>query len=160
MGGLAALAIIGAFEETLTRVIAVAAFIPVIMDMGGNIGVQSSTIVVRGLALGKIDLNAVGKSIFQEVKIGLVLGLSYGLLLGVVAHISYSGGENLALIGLVAGLGISISMTVASTMGAILPVLFDKINVDPAVATGPIVTTAIDVVGLTIYFLLATAILL
>ncbi|MEA3506066.1 MAG: magnesium transporter [Elusimicrobiota bacterium] len=160
LGGLAALAVISAFEETLAQAVAVAAFIPVIMGMGGNIGVQSSTIVVRGLAIGKIDLNAVGKSIFKEVKVGLALGISYGVLLGAVAHLRYSQGSNLGLIGLVAGMGIAISMAVASTIGALLPIIFDKVNIDPAVATGPMVTTTIDVIGLSIYFILATAILL
>jgi len=163
LGGLVALAVIGAYEDTLMKAVAVASFIPVIMGMGGNIGVQSSIIVVRGLALGSIDLKNVGKTILKEIKVGLALGLSYGLLLGVVAHIRYgaenSPGANFGLIGIVAGGGICLSMTLAATLGALLPVLFKKINIDPAVATGPIVTTSIDVIGLSAYFLLASLIL-
>jgi magnesium transporter len=161
LGGLVALTIIGVFEETLMRAVAVASFIPVIMGMGGNIGVQSSIIVVRGLALGKINLAKVRDTVFKEIKIGLLLGLSYGLLLGLVAHFKYANnsGVNLGLIGLVAGGGICLSMTIAATLGALLPLIFKKINIDPAVATGPIVTTSIDIIGLSVYFFLATTIL-
>ncbi|MFC2061135.1 magnesium transporter [Elusimicrobiota bacterium] len=160
IGGLIALSVIGIFETTLMEAVAVAAFIPVIMGMGGNIGVQSSTIIVRGLALGKIDLEEVGKTVLKEIKVGLILGISYGLLLGLVAHLKYSSGTNLGLIGVVAGVGICLSMTIAATLGAFLPIIFKKINIDPAVATGPIVTTIIDIVGLSVYFILATLILI
>lgn len=160
LGGLVALAVIGAFEETLMRAVAVASFIPVIMGMGGNIGVQSSIIVVRGLALGHVDLDEVWGTVLKEIKVGLALGLSYGALLGIVAHMKYSStaGE-LGLIGVVAGGGICLSMTIAATLGAILPVIFKKMNIDPAVATGPMVTTAVDVIGLSVYFVLATLVL-
>lgn len=160
IGGIGALAIIGAFEETLARAVAVAAFIPVIMGMGGNIGVQSSTIVVRGIALGRVDISTFWRSVFKEIKIGLLLGLSYGVLLGIVAHLKYAEAESMAMIGLVAGMGICFSMTIAASLGALLPLVFQKLNIDPAVATGPIVTTGIDIVGLTIYFSLASIFLL
>jgi magnesium transporter len=160
VGGLVAIGIIGAFEKTLMEAVAVAAFIPVIMGMGGNVGVQSAIIVVRGLALGRIDLKEVWLTVFKEIKVGLALGLSYGVLLGAVAHFRYSAGTKLGLIGLVAGAGICLSMTIAATLGALLPVVFRKINIDPAVATGPVVTTTIDVVGLGVYFALASAVLL
>lgn len=160
IGGIGALAIIGAFEETLARAVAVAAFIPVIMGMGGNIGVQSSTIVVRGIALGRVDISTLWRSVFKEIKIGLLLGLSYGVLLGIVAHLRYAEAESMAMIGLVAGMGICLSMTIAASLGALLPLVFQKLNIDPAVATGPVVTTGIDIVGLTIYFSLASFFLL
>lgn len=160
IGGIGALAIIGAFEETLAQAVAVAAFIPVIMGMGGNIGVQSSTIVVRGIALGRVDVSTLWRSVFKELKVGLLLGLSYGVLLGIVAHLRYAEVESMAMIGLVAGMGICLSMTLAASLGALLPLLFQKLNIDPAVATGPVVTTGIDIVGLTIYFVLASLFLI
>lgn len=159
IGGIGALAIIGAFEETLARAVAVAAFIPVIMGMGGNIGVQSSTIAVRGIALGRVDVSELWSIVLKEIKVGLLLGLSYGLLLGIVAHFRYAEVENMAMIGLVAGMGICFSMTIAASMGALLPLLFQKLDIDPAVATGPVVTTGIDIVGLAIYFSLASVLL-
>lgn len=160
VGGLIALAVIGAFKETLMRAVAVAAFIPVIMGMGGNIGVQSSIIVIRGLALGTIDLNKVWHTVLKEIKVGLALGLSYGALLGIVAHYRYSATDTeLGLIGIVAGGGICLSMTMAATLGVLLPVVFKKLNIDPAVAAGPIVTTSIDVIGLSVYFMLAKLVL-
>ena len=160
LGGLGAVIIIDLFEKTLMEAVAVAAFIPVIMGMGGNVGVQSATIVIRGLALGNIDLTKVGLAVFKEIRVGLALGVSYGLLLGLIAHFKFAGDSNLGLIGLVAGMGICLSMTMAATLGALLPVIFKKLGVDPAVATGPMITTAIDVVGLSAYFALATVILL
>ncbi len=160
IGGIGALAIIGAFEETLAQAVAVAAFIPVIMGMGGNIGVQSSTIVVRGIALGRVDISKLWRSVYKEIRIGLLLGLSYGVLLGIVAHLRYAEAESMAMIGLVAGMGICLSMTIAASLGALLPLVFQKLNIDPAVATGPVVTTGIDIVGLTIYFSLASILLL
>ncbi len=159
LGGLVALSVIGAFEDTLLRAVAVASFIPVIMGMGGNIGVQSSIIVVRGLALGHIDLNKVWYTVIKEIKVGLALGISYGALLALVAHFKYATSSELGLIGLVAGGGICLSMTMAATLGAVLPVLFKKMNIDPAVAAGPIVTTMIDILGLSAYFMLAKLIL-
>ena len=159
LGGLVALTVIGAFKETLMRAVAVASFIPVIMGMGGNVGVQSSIIVIRGIALGKIELTKVWDTILKEIKVGLALGLSYGILLGFVAHFKYSSTIDLGLIGLVAGGGICLSMTMAATLGAILPVVFKKLNIDPAVAAGPIVTTSIDIIGLGAYFMLASLVL-
>ncbi|MFW6172842.1 MAG: magnesium transporter [Elusimicrobiota bacterium] len=159
IGGLVALSIIGLYEDTMMQVIAVAAFIPVIMGMGGNIGVQSSTIVVRGLALGKVDLSKIKSTVLKEIKVGLALGISYGLLLGIIAHFKYGKAQKIAPISIVAGAGICLSMTIAATLGAVLPLIFKKLNIDPAVATGPIVTTTIDIVGLSIYFALAAIIL-
>ncbi|MFH1416613.1 MAG: magnesium transporter [Elusimicrobiota bacterium] len=159
LGGLVTMTIIGAFESTLMSAVAIASFMPVIMGMGGNVGVQSSTIVVRGLALGKVDYKKIGYTVFKQMQVGLILGLSYGILLGIVARFKYASEANMGMIGFVAGAGICLSMTIAATLGAFLPILFKKLNIDPAVATGPMVTTATDVISLSVYFLLATAVL-
>lgn len=158
LGGLVTMTVISSFEETLLKVVSIAAFIPVIMGMGGNVGVQSSTIIVRGLALGKIDMSGVWNTIYKQLKVGLLLGMSYGVLLGIIARIKYSAGG--IMLGLVVGTGICLSMTVAATMGALLPIILKKINIDPAIATGPFVSTATDIISLSIYFLLSTLILI
>ena len=85
IGGIGAASIIGAFENMLANIVALAAFIPVILGMGGNIATQSSTIIVRGMATGRVNIGGEIKLIFKEIKVGLILGSLYGILLGVFA---------------------------------------------------------------------------
>lgn len=155
LGGLAATIIIGGFEESLKKIAALAAFIPVIMGMGGNIGTQSSTIVVRGLSMGVLNVRDVWAVVFKELSIGLLLGLVYGTLIGVVAHLRY----NMFQLGGAVCLAVICSMCVAALVGSLFPMIFAKLNIDPAVATGPFVTTAIDIVAVFLYFQIAAAFL-
>ena len=155
VGGIIAFLIIGKYEATLNKIAALAAFIPVIMGMGGNIGTQSSTIVVRGLATGRLHIRDLWSVVFKELSIGFILGLVYGLLIGTVAQFSYSK-EVLAVSVCFAVIS---SMSVAALIGSLVPMGFARINIDPAVATGPFVTTAIDIISVSFYFLIATALL-
>jgi magnesium transporter len=155
MGGIIAFYIIGRFEQSLYKLAYLAAFIPVIMGMGGNIGTQSSTIVVRGLATGRLDIRDIGSVVFKELSIGMILGVIYGLLIGIVAQFRY-GTSALAVS---VGLGVVCSMSVAALVGSLVPMVFARINIDPAVATGPFVTTSIDIISVFFYFLLATRLL-
>jgi magnesium transporter len=150
-GGVAATLIIGYFDATLQELIFLAAFIPVIMGMGGNIGTQSATIVVRGLATDRLQAHQLGAVVLKEMAVGFLLGFSYGLLLGVVAHIGYQ----LWLLGLLVALAVVFTMTMAAMVGSLLPMIFDRMRIDPAVATGPFVTTAIDILSITFYFYMA-----
>lgn len=157
-GGMVASVIIGYFQNTLSQMVSLAAFMPVISGMGGNVGGQSATIVVRGLATGKIKLEEVGRILIREMRVGFFLGLIYGVLLGVASYFTtrqfYS-----FFFPLVVGTGICISMTVAATLGALLPVVFKKVGIDPAVATQPFVQTLTDILSITAYFTLATVVL-
>ncbi|MGM0441019.1 MAG: magnesium transporter [Elusimicrobiota bacterium] len=153
-GGVTAAIIIGIFEGTLEKVAALAVFIPIIMDMGGNVGVQSSTVVVRRLALEK-NKKSWRNSVAGELRSGIIMSVGFGLLLWLYASWQYT-----LDIGLASGLGIAAALALSTCMGAFLPVIFYKKNMDPAVATGPLITTAIDVLGLGIYFLLALWIVL
>jgi len=155
VGGLLASVIIGHFQNSLSKLAYLAAFIPVIMGMGGNIGIQSSTIVVRGLATGRLHIKDIWSSMFKEISIGLVLGIFYGLLVGAVAQFRYS----MELLALSVGLAVLCSMTLAALSGSLMPMLFARINIDPAVATGPFVTTAIDIISVFFYFIIATTLL-
>jgi len=155
LGGMVAFYIIGRFEESLYKLAYLAAFIPVIMGMGGNIGTQSSTIVVRGLATGRLNIRDIGSVVVKECLIGLLLGLIYGLLIGLVAHLKYS---TFAL-AVSVGLGLVCSMSIAALFGSLMPMVFARINIDPAVATGPFVTTSIDIISVFFYFVLATTFL-
>lgn len=155
LGGIFAFIIIGQFESSLNKIAALAAFIPVIMGMGGNIGTQSSTIVVRGLATGRINVREIWPVVFKELTIGLILGLVYGLLIGSVAQFRYS----LEALALAVALAVICSMSVAALVGSLVPMGFARINIDPAVATGPLVTTSIDIISVFFYFLIATTLL-
>lgn len=152
IGGVMAMIIIGAFEEELAKVIALASFIPVVIGMGGNIATQSSTIVVRGIATGRINLNEYRGVVFKEMRVGLILGLIYGLFLGLVAYVGFAEQANL---GLVVGLSIFFCMVMSATLGTIIPLILKRFDIDAAIATGPFVTTSIDILGVLVYFWIA-----
>jgi magnesium transporter len=155
MGGIFAFFIIGEFESSLSKFAYLAAFIPVIMGMGGNIGTQSSTIVVRGLATGRIHVRDIWSVVLKELNIGVILGLVYGLLIGFVAQFRYS----MEALALSVALAVICSMSIAALVGSLVPMGFARINIDPAVATGPLVTTSIDIISVFFYFLIATSLL-
>ena len=152
-GGILAAFIIGAFDNILQSTIVLAAFIPVIIGMGGNIGTQSSTIIVRGLATGRVGLENSVKILLKEMRVGLILGILYGILLGVFAIFRFL--DVSPMLGLVVGLSICASMIIAATIGSLVPLILNRFDIDPAVATGPFVTTAIDILGVALYFWIA-----
>jgi len=155
IGGVVAFFVIGHFEASLKKLAYLAAFIPVIMGMGGNIGTQSSTIVVRGLATGRLNIRELWPVVFKELSIGIILGLIYGLIIGLVAHMRYG------ILALAFSVCCSIvcSMSVAALVGSLVPMVFARMDIDPAVATGPFVTTAIDIISVFFYFIIATTLL-
>jgi magnesium transporter len=155
IGGVLAFFVIGHFEGSLSRLAYLAAFIPVIMGMGGNIGTQSSTIVVRGLATGRLNIRDIWSVVFKELAIGVILGVVYGLLIGTVAQVRYSTNA----LAFSVGLSVLCSMSVAALVGSLVPMVFARIDIDPAVATGPFVTTAIDIISVFFYFQIATTLL-
>jgi magnesium transporter len=155
IGGIIAFFIIGHFEGSLRKLAYLAAFIPVIMGMGGNIGTQTSTIVVRGLATGRLNIRDTWSVVFKELAIGFILGMVYGSLIGMVAQLRYSTIQ----VAVSVGLAVISSMSVAALVGSLVPMGFARINIDPAVATGPFVTTAIDIISVYFYFKIATTLL-
>ncbi|MEW6524213.1 MAG: magnesium transporter [Bacillota bacterium] len=155
VGGLLAAGVIGQFEDVLQSVVVLAFFIPVVMDMGGNVGTQSATIFVRGAILGQIEPGRVGHYIAKEVTVGLAIGLVTGAAAGVAAFIWQ---RNL-VVGLVVFLAMTLTCTLASTIGYLIPWLLDRMGFDPAAAANPLITTVKDVTGLLIYFGLATVLL-
>ena len=155
IGGICAAAIISYFNNLLEQIIVLAAFIPVIIGIGGNVGTQSSTIVVRGLATGRVDVTNTIPLILKEVIVGSLLGTAYGLLVGLASE--YITGNSMTNIGFVIGLSIFCSMTIATAVGASVPIVLKKLNFDPAISTGPFVTTAIDIIGVALYFIIAVS---
>ncbi len=159
VGGLLSVFIIGQFEESLQKLAYLAAFIPIIMAMGGNIGTQSSTIVVRGLATGRLHVTDLWKIVIKELSIGIILGLFYGLLIAIVAQVVFHETQSSGAFALSVGLAVLISMFIAALVGSLVPMLMARINIDPALATGPFVTTSIDMASVFFYFIIATALL-
>ena len=153
IGGIFAASIIGTFEHLLESMIALAAFIPVIIGMGGNIGTQSSTIIVRGIATGRIEIGSELKVMWKEVRVGIILGALYGLLLGAFAKFRFIDAD--PMLGIVVGLSIGCSMLIAVAVGTFIPMFLRKVDIDPAIATGPFVTTSIDILGVLFYFVIA-----
>jgi magnesium transporter len=155
-GGILSVFIIASFEAELQKVLALAGFMPIVMGMGGNIATQSSTLVVRGMATGRINLHEMSKTVFKEMRVGLILGAIYGLCLGVVAFVAYPDPFNLAF---VVGISIFFTMVLAATVGTFVPLTFRRLGVDAAIATGPFVTTTIDILGIIAYFTIAKILL-
>jgi magnesium transporter len=146
------------FNPTLQSIIALASFSPLIAAMGNNVGTQSSTISVRALATGEVKENEFFRIGFLELKVGFIMGIIYGIFAGLVSVIMY---PNLGIkFPLVIFLAMTVALTVASTAGGLEPFLFKAIGVDPATATGPIIATFTDLVGVTTYLGLATLLLM
>ena len=153
VGGIIASYVIGNFENMLENIIVLASFIPIIIGMGGNVGTQSSTIVVRGMATGRITIGNELTVILKELKVGLLLGVLYGIMLGIFAGFRFI--DTNPMIGAVVGLSICSSMLIATGVGTLTPLVLRKLDIDPAIATGPFVTTSIDILGVILYFLIA-----
>jgi magnesium transporter len=159
IGGFLVSLIIVGFREIIDKFIILAAFIPIVAGMGGNVGSQSSTIVVRGLATGRINVQQIFHVLFGQMKIGVILGISYGILLAVFSNIFYHSELNILLIGAVIGSSLCVEMFIAASLGTLIPMLLHRFDIDPAVATGPLVTTSLDITGILIYFGIATMLL-
>ncbi len=155
-GGVLAAEIIGFYESSLAKMAVLAGFIPVVMGMGGNVGIQSATLAVRGLATGEVQLSGVWTFLWQEIRVGMLLGLLYALLLGGYGVLRFPGSP---MIGLSLGVSILLAILAAGGIGALLPVALQRFGADPAVATGPFVTTLVDLLGIVIYFNVAQALL-
>ena len=147
-------AVIASQESVLERLVLLAAFIPLLIGTGGNVGAQSSTVVIRGLSTQRIHQLGLGKAVGREALAGALLGLLLALV--VLPWAWLSGGPLVA--GAVAASLLAIS-TLAATAGASLPLLFDRFNLDPALMSAPFITTIVDVAGVFIYLQTASRLL-
>jgi len=151
VGSLLSGAILWEFRYTIQEVVAIVSFIPVIAAMGGNVGLQSSTLIIRGLATGLVEVTDVWNVFLREVKIGLLMGVACGMILSLVGWIWHKG-----FLGVVVGVSLITAFLVSTSMATFMPIVLKRMGVDPAVAAGPFVTTANDITGITIYLTLAT----
>ena len=138
-----AASVIAFYQDTLEEVIALAVFLPVISDMSGCSGNQAVAVSLRELSLGLVKPYELARVLWQEVKVGLINGTVLGILIGIAAYI-YMGN---AYLGLVVGGALAINTIVAVSIGGTIPLFLKKLNTDPALASGPILTTITDMLG-------------
>jgi len=153
VGQLIAAFIIQQFEGTLVQIIALTFFMPVIMAMGGNSGIQSSIIVIRGLATGEISLESTWRRFFREFRVSLFIGMIFGVIMFLVVGIWLGN----YMMGLMIGIALNLVILEATLFGGLIPFLLKRADIDPALASGPFITTFNDILGLLIYLVIITA---
>ena len=153
LGGIGRAWILGHFEAGLAVNPTIALFIPLIAGMGGNVGVQSSAIIVQGLANGSLDVKSSAKQLFKELGVGLINASIISLLVFVYNMITIGAGD-------VTTIAVSVSLfsvvIFASVFGALVPLTLERIKIDPALATGPFITITNDIIGILIYSLITS----
>ena len=140
------------FGATLHAVPIIAIFMPLLAGLGGNIGTQSITLMVRGFSTGQVTLSSAFRHILRESFVGLFIGALFGVMVSLITW----GWQNNIYLGLVVGLSMIINMTMATIVGTFTPFALKSLKIDPAVASGPVIATTIDILGLTVYFTLVT----
>lgn len=151
--GMITASILGSFEDTLSQVALLAAFIPIISGMSGNSGTQSLAVSVRNISTGEIDEKSKFKIALREAGSGLLSGFVCALILVLIIIIIY----RQPFLAFIVGLSLTIAMTVGTLVGSVIPLVMNKLKIDPAVASGPFITTINDIVSMLIYFGLATS---
>ncbi|MGF7088801.1 Mg2+ transporter MgtE [Kroppenstedtia sanguinis] len=146
--GLISGGIIESFEETLKAVVALAFFMPMIAGMTGNTGTQSLAVVVRGLVSEPLDLKKATKLLWSELLVGMIIGLTCAILIATVAYVW----RGRWILGFVVGLSLLATLIIGTLAGTIIPLILYKCKADPAVASGPLITTINDILSLLIYF--------
>jgi len=154
LAAVATVNVLEAFEDTLEAVIALALFIPLLIDTGGNSGSQAATVVIRSMAVGEVQFRDLPRILHREVRVGLLLGLMLGSVGFPIVWFFYG-----APFALVVSSTLVAICTWASFAGGLLPLLAKRLNIDPAVVSAPVITTLVDATGLIIYFLIARAVL-
>ena len=146
--------VLSAFESTLSDVVALALFIPLVIGTGGNTGAQAATTVTRALAVGEVRFDDVWVVVLREARVGLLLGAMLGLLAFVPTSVIV--GRDIAIVVSVTLVAVC---TLAAFVGSLLPLVARRAGVDPAVMSAPFITTLVDASGLVVYFLIARAVL-
>jgi magnesium transporter len=156
LGELFSALVINHYHGSIEKILALSFFIPVIMAMGGSTGNQAATVVIRGLATGEISIVHTGKRLLTELWVALINGILCGILLGVVVALWLSD-PHLGI-----GIGISLITVIlfSGSYGASIPFFLKKLNIDPALAAGPFITTSNDILGLLIYLSIITRFLI
>jgi len=148
--------IIGLFDSTIEACVALAILMPIVASMGGNLGTQALTVTVRRLALGEIEFKDAKSVIAKELKIALANGLIFALAVGIIAAVWF----NMPLLGVVIALAMVINLGLSGLFGALIPLTLKKFEIDPAVGSSVLLTTATDIIGFLSFLGLASWILL
>ncbi len=157
LGGLVSAYILNQFQATLNEFTAIIFFIPFVVGIAGNVGLQGSTVIVRGLATGDIQDDNILTVVKSELLVGISNGFIFGILCGsVVALAAESFLHSSSLLGAVVGAGIIFAVSIAAIIGSTAPILFLRANIDPAISAGPFVTITNDIAGIAIYLLTAS----
>lgn len=147
--------VVSQFESTISKVVTLAAIMPIITGMGGNAGTQSMTLIVRGISLEELTGENAWSVFRKEVSVGMVDGLVVGIIMGLLAFIF----EGNFVFAAIAGIAMFLNMLMANTAGFVIPVILKKLHVDPALASTVFVTTVTDVLGFFFFLGLATVVL-
>ena len=147
--------IITNYENAFAAIPILVAFIPMIMDTGGNCGSQSSTLIIRGLATDELELKDVFKIFWKEIRIAVVVGITLTIVNGLRIFVQY---KNLQL-AITVGLSITVTVILSKSIGCLLPLLAKKLKLDPAIMAAPLITTIVDILSILVYFQIATAIM-
>ena len=147
--------IITKYENAFAAIPLLVSFIPMLMDTGGNCGSQSSTLIIRGIALGEIQFRDIFKVISKEVRVSLLVGAVLALADGIRIYFMYQNNLELAIVIAVSLMG---TIIISKLVGCILPLLAKKIGLDPAIMAAPLITTVVDTCSILIYFNIATLI--
>ncbi len=150
--------VIAQFEQTIAQIVALAVLMPIVASMGGIAGTQTLTVIVRSIALGRVTFENAKRALLKEVAVAAVSGVSFAVLMGVIAAIWFP--EIGARLGLVIAAAMLINLLAAGLAGALIPLTLQRLNIDPALASGTILTTVTDVVGFLSFLGLATVFLL
>jgi magnesium transporter len=153
-GGICGAYVIGGFEDKISEFPVMASFIPLILAMGGNVGVQSSAIIVQSLANNSLEIDTIAKKLIKELLVAIVNGLICSLIALLFCLIT----EKDMLLALTIGISLISVFLYAGLFGTFIPLILNKYKIDPALATGPFITTTNDVIGLLLYFLIGWAI--
>lgn len=148
--------VIGSFEHTLEQAVVLASFIPIVMAMAGNVGIQSSAIAVQGLASGEVWSTDVLRRLGKELAVALINGAVLAVVLAAAVVLIPFADANTVNLALTAGLSLLVVILIAASLGTTIPLLLHRLGVDPAIATGPFITTSNDIIGLSVFFLVAT----
>lgn len=152
IGEFIAVSVTNKYDKTFTALPIIAAFMPLLAGLGGNIGTQSITLMVRGMSTGQISLSSGWHQILRETLTGVCIGFIFGIL---VTLVTWGWKHNIEL-GVIVGIAMTLNMTIATLIGSCTPLVLKKMKIDPAVASGPVIATTIDVVGLAVYLTLVT----
>jgi len=147
--------VIQKFSTALQSMVNLVIFIPVLLDCSGNAGMQAASVVIRGLATGEIQFTHIWRVIKKEFLIGTLMGIGLGVLIALRSLPV----EGSIAFGFTVGISMATGIVIATTLGTLLPIIFQKLGVDPALMSGPLLTTFMDITSLLVYFSIAVKML-